>query len=351
MATHWNSPSATGHAPDGQQICRRCPRRGLHDIPLAAGGGECLPIPGQARRGRPRAGRAGEPTPLDRVAIGPDLRSLLPLVSAQSMTREVGRKTEAHSISGDRGMCCAFPPHLVSPASLAWPDTCFQQRASIALKEIPVSQALAPPIGLTCPATRWIQLLLGLVCMMAISSPQYVWTLFTPSAGRRAGCYPGRVAGHLLPADRPADVLLAVQGMVGGSLWPAPADRCRRIADRLLLDARGPCRIADHALSELRRAGPAWEPASSMSASSCQMVGWFPDKRGFAAGMLAAGYGFGAIVTTFPIASSIATAGYQATLLQYGALFGAVGFLAALGLKAPPAAAHDDTAPGSGPGY
>ena len=26
--------------------------------------------------------------------------------------------------------------------------------------------------------TRWIQLLLGLIIMMAISSPQYVWTLF-----------------------------------------------------------------------------------------------------------------------------------------------------------------------------
>src|SRR6266436_6051885 len=27
--------------------------------------------------------------------------------------------------------------------------------------------------------TRWIQLVLGIVCMMAISSPQYTWTLFT----------------------------------------------------------------------------------------------------------------------------------------------------------------------------
>src|ERR1700753_553445 len=26
---------------------------------------------------------------------------------------------------------------------------------------------------------RWLQLLLGLICMMSISSPQYVWTLFT----------------------------------------------------------------------------------------------------------------------------------------------------------------------------
>ena len=28
-------------------------------------------------------------------------------------------------------------------------------------------------------STRWIQLALGLVAMMSISSPQYVWTLFT----------------------------------------------------------------------------------------------------------------------------------------------------------------------------
>ncbi|MGC8159733.1 MFS transporter, partial [Salmonella enterica] len=32
-----------------------------------------------------------------------------------------------------------------------------------------------------------------------------------------------------------------------------------------------------------------------------QMVRWFPDRRGFAVGMVAAGYGMGAILTTFPI--------------------------------------------------
>src|SRR5277367_4650054 len=33
----------------------------------------------------------------------------------------------------------------------------------------------SPPVA---SSTRWVQLLLGLVIMMAISSPQYVWTLF-----------------------------------------------------------------------------------------------------------------------------------------------------------------------------
>ena len=39
----------------------------------------------------------------------------------------------------------------------------------------------AGAIPATSAATRWGQLGLGLICMMAISSPQYVWTLFTKS--------------------------------------------------------------------------------------------------------------------------------------------------------------------------
>src|SRR6201989_2686356 len=38
--------------------------------------------------------------------------------------------------------------------------------------------------------TRWVQLGLGLVCMMAISSPQYVWTLFTRPLGTALGATP-----------------------------------------------------------------------------------------------------------------------------------------------------------------
>jgi hypothetical protein len=41
-------------------------------------------------------------------------------------------------------------------------------------------------------ANRWNQLILGIIAMMAISSPQYVWTLFTgphsPSCSGRSRC-------------------------------------------------------------------------------------------------------------------------------------------------------------------
>ncbi|WP_244859475.1 hypothetical protein [Shewanella dokdonensis] len=39
----------------------------------------------------------------------------------------------------------------------------------------------------TSVRTKWIQLFLGLVCMAAISSPQYVWTLLTKPMAAKLG--------------------------------------------------------------------------------------------------------------------------------------------------------------------
>ena len=65
------------------------------------------------------------------------------------------------------------------------------------------------------------------------------------------------------------------------------------------------------------------------------MVRWFPDRRGFAIGMVAAGYGMGALLTTFPIDTMIKSSGYQSTLITFGIILGVVGVAAALGLRAP----------------
>ena len=68
------------------------------------------------------------------------------------------------------------------------------------------------------------------------------------------------------------------------------------------------------------------------------MVRWFPDRRGFATGMVAAGYGFGAILTTFPIDTMMKQAGYQHTLVVFGIILGIVGAAAALAMRMPTAA-------------
>jgi MFS transporter, OFA family, oxalate/formate antiporter len=70
-------------------------------------------------------------------------------------------------------------------------------------------------------------------------------------------------------------------------------------------------------------------------------VRWFPDRRGLACGIVVAGFGMGAIITTYPIAISIAQRGYQQTLIIFGVIFGLVALFAAHGMKRPPAQTGD----------
>jgi MFS transporter, OFA family, oxalate/formate antiporter len=66
------------------------------------------------------------------------------------------------------------------------------------------------------------------------------------------------------------------------------------------------------------------------------MVRWFPDRRGLATGLAAAGYGFGAFFTSFPIDSMIKGSGYAHTLVVWGIIQGIIGIVVAQGLRIPP---------------
>ena len=184
---------------------------------------------------------------------------------------------------------------------------------------------------------KWRQLVLGLICMAAISSPQYVWTLLTKPLAARLGVGLPAAAGHLLAADHPPDLLFALSGAVSGKFWPTAADRYRHGDGRNELGAfcagEGP--------------GALWLVYGCMGGLGTGivyigvvglMVKWFPQQRGFAAGAVAAGYGMGAIITTFPISLSLTTNGLEHTMTTFGILFALVGFLASQGLKLPPPA-------------
>jgi MFS transporter, OFA family, oxalate/formate antiporter len=191
------------------------------------------------------------------------------------------------------------------------------------------------PAVTTKGLTRWVQLGLGVVCMMAISSPQYVWTLFTKPLSTELSVAPAAVQVTF-------SLLIVLQTFFS----PFQGWLVDKFGPRLLIGVGG------------LLSGLSWVLASYASSLTMlyltygvigglgtgivyvgvvgQMVGWFPDRRGFAAGVVAAGYGMGAIVTTFPISSSLAAVGYRMTLLQYGAVFGLIGLVAALGLKPAP---------------
>ena len=62
---------------------------------------------------------------------------------------------------------------------------------------------------------------------------------------------------------------------------------------------------------------------------------WFPDRRGLAAGLTAAGFGVGAAFTVIPIANMIHASGYEHTFFVFGLIQGACIFVLALFMVRP----------------
>ena len=181
---------------------------------------------------------------------------------------------------------------------------------------------------------RWVQLLLGLVCMIVISSPQYVWALFTKPMTDALG-------SSLPQLQITFSILILVQTF----LSPFQGVLVDRFGPRALLSIGTVI------------AGLSWILAAQTSSIVTlyltygllggigtgivyvgvigHMVQWFPDRRGLATGLVAAGYGMGALLTTFPIATVLRESSYQDALVRFGAIFAVVGFAAAQGLRRP----------------
>jgi OFA family oxalate/formate antiporter-like MFS transporter len=66
-----------------------------------------------------------------------------------------------------------------------------------------------------------------------------------------------------------------------------------------------------------------------------QAVKWFPDRRGLAVGLTAAGYGAGAALTVVPIRAVIGAFGYEAAFFWFGLVQGGIVFILAWFLRAP----------------
>ena len=191
---------------------------------------------------------------------------------------------------------------------------------------------------LSMPSTvtsRWVQLVLGLVAMMAISSPQYVWTLFVSPLQK--------ATNGSLPAIQVTFSLLIVL-----QTWLSPFQGwlIDRFGARFLITLgcilSGLGWVTSAAVSDVTGLYLTYGLLCGIGTGIVYigivglMLKWFPDRRGLATGVVAAGYGFGAILTTFPIDGMIRSSGYQATLVTFGVILGGIGALAGLFMRAPP---------------
>src|SRR3954464_10104014 len=184
-------------------------------------------------------------------------------------------------------------------------------------------------------STRWGQLIFGIICMVMIANLQYGWTLFVGPIDQKY--HWGRAA-----------IQVAFTIFVLTETWLVPIEGylIDKFGPRIMISGSGVLvaiawminAYADSlALLYLGAAIGGIGAGIIYGASVGNALKWFPDRRGLAAGLTAAGFGAGSALTVVPIANAIASSGYEFAFWWFGIAQGAVVILFSLFLRAPEA--------------
>jgi len=182
---------------------------------------------------------------------------------------------------------------------------------------------------------RWAQLTFGIICMALVANLQYAWTLFVSplEAKNHWGLSAIQLSFSIFILVE--TWLVPVEGWLVDKYGPRPV-----IAFGAILAALG-WTIDSYAttLPQLYFAAVIAGIGAGCVYGTCvgNALKWFPDKRGLAAGLTAAGFGAGAAVTVIPIASMIQTSGYEKAFLTFGIFQGVAIFILAMLMVRPKA--------------
>jgi OFA family oxalate/formate antiporter-like MFS transporter len=165
-------------------------------------------------------------------------------------------------------------------------------------------------------ANRWLQLFVGVVCMVMIANLQYGWTLFVQPIDQKFGW------------GRPA-IQVAFSIFVITEAWLVPLEGwfVDRFGPRLIVAAGGLLVAAAWVINSLANSLPLLYLGAALGGigvgcvyGTCvgNALKWFPDRRGLAAGITAAGFGVGSAFTIIPIQNIIRSSGYEAAFLWFG---------------------------------
>jgi OFA family oxalate/formate antiporter-like MFS transporter len=170
--------------------------------------------------------------------------------------------------------------------------------------------------------------------MVMIANLQYGWTLFVLPIGRATGWSRAAIQVAFTVFVLCETWLLPLEGYVIDRIGPK-LTVCAGgvlIGASWVLDSVATSLMVLYLGSALGGIGSGFIYGATVG----NAIKWFPDRRGLAAGLTAAGFGAGSAVTLVPISNMIARSGYQSTFLFFGLIQGIVVVVAAQLLRAPP---------------
>jgi OFA family oxalate/formate antiporter-like MFS transporter len=192
---------------------------------------------------------------------------------------------------------------------------------------------LPTPLPSGTAKTRWVQLILGIIAMVMIANLQYGWTLFV-----------NPIQDHFHWSKAAIQVTFTTFVFVETWLVPAEGYLIDRFGPRVITLVGGVLVAISWVM--YANATSIWTfwigaviggigAGIVYGTTVGQALKWFPDKRGLAAGLTAAGFGAGSAITIIPLANMIANQGYQQTFLVFGVVQGICVVLIGFFLRAP----------------
>jgi MFS transporter, OFA family, oxalate/formate antiporter len=183
------------------------------------------------------------------------------------------------------------------------------------------------------PVNRWIQLVAGVICMVMIANLQYGWTYFVDPIRAKFGW-------------SRTELQAAFTIFVATETWLVPVEGwfVDRFGPRIVVMFGGVLVGIAWAVNSVANSLPMFYAGAVIGGVGAGAVygtcvgnslKWFADRRGFAAGLTAAGFGAGAAATVYPIVTVIKNSGYQSAFLWFGLMQGIVILALSPLLKAP----------------
>jgi len=181
---------------------------------------------------------------------------------------------------------------------------------------------------------RWIQLVLGIIGMAMIANLQYGWTLFVDPISAKYGWSRAAIQVAFTIFVVTETWLVPIEGWFVDKFGPRPVV----VVGGLLCGLGWVMNSYADSLMVLYISAAISGIGAGAVYGTCvgNALKWFPDRRGLAAGLTAAGFGAGSAVTIVPISAMIRSSGYESAFLYFGIGQGIIVILVALFLTRAP---------------
>jgi OFA family oxalate/formate antiporter-like MFS transporter len=181
---------------------------------------------------------------------------------------------------------------------------------------------------------RWAQLLMGIVCMAMIANLQYGWTLFVNPIADKHGWSRAAIQVAFTIFVLTETWLVPIEGYLVDRFGPRPVV----LVGGILCGLGWVMNSYADSLTMLYIAAAVGGVGAGAVYGTCvgNALKWFPDRRGLAAGLTAAGFGAGSALTIVPISAFIKSNGYEAAFLYFGIGQGVIVLLLSLFLTRAP---------------